>query len=78
MTERRWVVVSVYPSGFEADLAVEQLTGAGILAIRRDNDTAGLFGAGFQGASARGVAVLTPDDALEAALDVLGLEPGSQ
>ena len=75
MSERHWVVVTTYGSGLEADVAVEQLKAADILAIRRDNDSAGLFGAGFQGSSARGVAVMVPDDALAEALEVLGLGP---
>jgi hypothetical protein len=73
MGEPRWVIVATCLSGLEADFAVEQLKSAGILAVRRDNDTAGLFGSGFQGASAR--AVLTPDDALDEALAVLGGQP---
>ena len=77
MSEPRWAVVTTYASGFEADMAVEQLKSAGILAVRRDNDIAGLFGPGFQGASARGVTVMAPEDAVDEALELLGLEPRS-
>jgi hypothetical protein len=66
----------VFASGFEADLALARLESAGIPAVRRDNDTVGIFGPGFQGASARGVAVLVPSDAVAEARDILEPEPG--
>jgi hypothetical protein len=72
-----WVPIAVFAAGFEADLALAQLESAGILAVRRDNDTVGIFGPGFQGANARGVAVLVPSDAVAEAKDVLDLDSGA-
>ena len=72
-----WVPVAVFAAGYEADLALAQLESAGILAVRRDNDTVGIFGPGFQGATARGVAVLVPSDAVAEAKGILEPEPGA-
>ena len=69
--------MATYAAGFEADLAVARLEAAGILAVRRDNDTVGIFGPGFQGATARGVAVLVPSDAVDEAKAILELDDGS-
>ena len=69
--ERSWVPIATYASGIEADIAVVRLEAAGIMAIRRDNDTVGIFGPGFQGPSARGVAVLVASDAVRDAKAVL-------
>ena len=66
-----WVHVATYAAGFEADLALARLESAGILAVRRDNDIAGIFGPGFQGATAHGVAVLVPSDVVAEAQAVL-------
>jgi hypothetical protein len=66
-----WVPVAVFAAGYEADFALARLESAGILAVRRDNDTVGIFGPGFQGATARGVAVLVPSDALAEARELL-------
>ena len=68
MTVGGWFDVATFASGFEADLAIARLEAAGIRAVRDDNDTVGIFGPGFQGATARGVTVRVPaksrDDAL--------------
>jgi hypothetical protein len=72
--EYTWVPVATYSSGLEADLALALLDSAGIIAIRRDNDTVGIFGPGFQGSSARGVEVLVPSDAVDEAQRVLANE----
>jgi hypothetical protein len=72
-----WVPVATFAAGFEADLALVRLESAGILAVRRDNDTVGIFGPGFQGANARGVTVLVPSDAVAEAKDVLETETGT-
>jgi hypothetical protein len=68
MTVSGWFDVATFASGFEADLAIARLEAAGIRAVRDDNDTVGIFGPGFQGATGRGVTVrvLTKsrDDAL--------------
>lgn len=68
---RSWVVAATYATGFEADVAVARLEREGILAVRRGNDIVGLFGPGFEGASARGMSVLVPDDEVEEARKVL-------
>ena len=71
MTTIRWVTVATYAAGFEADVAVARLEGAGILAVARGNDITGIFGPGFGGATARGVAVLVPSDAADVAREIL-------
>jgi Putative prokaryotic signal transducing protein len=75
--ELSWVRVATYAAGFEADFALARLESAGILGVRRDNDLTGIFGPGFQGATARGVAILVPSDAVEEAQAVLAEESGS-
>jgi len=74
MRRRGWLEVATYASGFEADFAIAQLAAARIPAVRDNNDTVGIFGPGFQGATARGVTVLVPLDAIEEARVVLGLD----
>ena len=71
MTSLRWVSIADVASIYEADIAVARLEAAGILAVARGNDIVGLFGPGFGGSSARGVQVLVPSDAADAARDVL-------
>ena len=72
MTAPQWIPVADFASAFEADLAVARLESAGILAVSRGNDIVGVFGPGFAGASARGVRVLVPSDAAQAAREILG------
>jgi hypothetical protein len=71
MTTTEWRDVATFASGFEADFAVAQLEASGILAIRAPNDTTGLFGPGFQGATSHGVTVRVPADAVDDARAVL-------
>ena len=71
MTGVEWVSIARYAAGFEADLAVARLETEGILAIARGNDITGLFGPGFGGATSRGVDVLVPSDAVDAARSLL-------
>ena len=71
MTASGWADVATFSSGFEADLAVANLEAAGIHAVRDSNDTVGIFGPGFQGATARGVTVRVPADSLAEARAVL-------
>ncbi len=71
-----WSVLATYASGFEADLAMAQLETAGIPALRDNNDTVGIFGPGFQGATARGVTVRVPAAALEDARAAVTLVDG--
>lgn len=69
-----WVKLTTYSSALDADVAVSQLEAADIPALARGNDIVGLFGPGFQGATARGVDVLVPEAALEDARAVLELD----
>jgi len=71
MTAPQWIPVADFSSTFEADIAVARLEAAGILAVSRGNDIVGLFGPGFAGSSARGVRVLVPSDAADAAREIL-------
>jgi hypothetical protein len=69
-----WTKLANYGSGLEADIAVEQLRGAGIPAQARGNDIAGIFGAAFQGTTARGVDVFVASAHVSRARDLLGLD----
>ncbi|MHB1861878.1 MAG: putative signal transducing protein [Gemmatimonadaceae bacterium] len=69
-----WVKLTTYSSALDADVAVSQLEAADIPALARGNDIVGLFGPGFQGATARGVDVLVPEAALQDARAVLELD----
>ena len=71
MSGSGWREVATFASGFEADLAIAQLGAAGIEAVRDSNDTVGIFGPGFQGATSRGVTVLVPAARLGDALAAL-------
>jgi hypothetical protein len=71
MTPTEWRELATFSSGFEADVAIARLEAAGITAVRNNNDTAGIFGPGFQGASARGVTVRVLADALDEAHAIL-------
>jgi hypothetical protein len=72
-----WRVLATYASGFEADLAMAVLQAAEIPAVRDSNDTAGIFGPGFQGPTAHGVTVRVPAAALEDARVAVGLAEGA-
>jgi hypothetical protein len=74
--ETGWRVLATYVSGFDADVAIAQLEAAQIPAVRNNNDTVGIFGPGFQGATARGVTVLVPAAALEDARAAVTLVHG--
>jgi hypothetical protein len=65
MKVKGWLDVATFASGFQADLAISRLEAAGIRAVRDDNDTVGIFGPGFQGATAHGVTVRVPARALD-------------
>jgi hypothetical protein len=78
MTDSAWRVVATFASGFEADLAIALLDAAEIPAIRDNNDSVGIFGPGFQGASSRGVKVRVPADALEDAREILATDDSSE
>ncbi len=70
-SERSWVAVASFGAGYEADIAIARLDAAGITAVRRGNDTVGLFGPSFEGRSTRGVDVLVPSDVVAEAHEVL-------
>ena len=64
-----WVKLTTFPSGFEADLFVERLKGAGLHA--RSAGDVGIFGAGFQGTAPRGIDVFVVNNQLAAARAIL-------
>lgn len=75
MTEPRWVMVKSCANGIEADMLVSDLEQAGIPAWAR-TDSHGLFGPGFLGPSPTGVGVMVPQDALDAAREIISGEAG--
>lgn len=77
MSDTEWRVLATYASGFEADVAMAQLETANIPALRDSNDTVGIFGPGFQGATARGVTVRVPASALDDARAIVTLVDGT-
>jgi pimeloyl-ACP methyl ester carboxylesterase len=58
----------------EIDLAIAQLEAAGITAVSDSNDTVGIFGPGFQGATAHGVTVRVPQGSIDEARAVLSID----
>ncbi|HEY5219207.1 MAG TPA: DUF2007 domain-containing protein [Gemmatimonadaceae bacterium] len=72
--ESKWVKLITYSSALEADVAVSQLEAAEIPALARGNDIVGIFGPGFQGATAKGVDVLVPELAVDDARALLDLK----
>ena len=77
MSESGWRVLATYASGFEADIAMAQLEAAEIPAVRDSNDTVGIFGPGFQGATAQGFTVRVPAAAFEDARAAVSLADGT-
>ena len=77
MKESGWSVLATYASGFEADLAMAQLEAAEIPAVRDSNDSVGIFGPGFQGATAQGFTVRVPASALEDARAAVSVGDGT-
>ncbi len=72
--ESGWVKLTTFSSALEADSAVSRLEAAEIPAMSRGNDIVGIFGPGFQGATAKGVDVLVPAAALHDARQLLDLD----
>ncbi|MFA6167676.1 MAG: hypothetical protein WC700_13740 [Gemmatimonadaceae bacterium] len=66
-----WCALATFASGFEADVAIARLEAANIPTMRDSNDSVGIVGFGFQGATARGVTVRVPADALSVAQELL-------
>jgi len=73
-----WTKLTNCAAALEAEILVERLHAAGIDATVRGNDIVGIFGPGFQGATARGVDVLVPASALEAAEEFLAEYRGAE
>lgn len=74
MTITGWTDAATFASGFEADLAIARLEAVGIRAVRDNNDTVGIFGPGFQGATARGVTIRVPVELIDEAREVLATD----
>lgn len=70
-----WVRVANFGVGWEADLAVARLDAEGIPARSLGNDLVGIFGPGFQGASARGFFVEVPAPYAPQAREALARPP---
>ena len=77
MSESGWRVLATYASGFEADLAMAQLEAAEIPAVRDSNDSVGILGPGFQGATTQGFTVRVPAGALDEARAAVSLADGT-
>lgn len=71
----RWTQVASFGAVYEADLAVATLQGAGIPATVGSGEHTGIFGAGFQGRTTRGVAVLVPSNLVREAREILEEDP---
>jgi hypothetical protein len=71
----RWVEVVTYGAVFQADMAVAMLEEAGIPARVGGGEHVGIFGAGFQGWTNRGVPVLVPQHRAEEARELLEETP---
>lgn len=67
----RLIKLANFATALEADIFVERLKSAGIMAVSRGVDITGIFGPGFQGATARGVDVLVPEEEADAARELL-------
>lgn len=65
-----WRKAAIFPGELAAELARQQLEGAGI-PVAVLSDRTGVFGPGFVGSSHLGVTLLVPDDRLEEARELL-------
>ena len=73
-SERVWKVVATYNSMVDAEVAAGRLEHVGIPKRLDQRGGVGLFGPGHGGRSVRGIALLVPDDQLEAAREALDME----
>ena len=73
-SEHVWKVVATYNSMVDAEVAAGRLEHVGIPKRLDQRGGVGLFGPGHGGRSVRGIALLVPDDQLEAAREALDLE----
>ena len=70
----RWVEVASFRAVYEADMAVATLEGAGIAARVGGGEHVGIFGAGYQGPTTRGVPVLVQEKDADEARELLSEE----
>jgi hypothetical protein len=73
-----WVAIANFGAGWEADLAVARLDAEDIPARARGNDLVGIFGPGFQGATARGFLVEVPVPFIARAQSLLARPPADE
>jgi len=73
-SESVWKVVATYNSMVDAEVAAGRLEHVGIPKRLDQRGGVGVFGPGHGGRSVRGIALLVPDDQLEAAREALDLE----
>ncbi|MDB4949069.1 MAG: hypothetical protein JWM27_1718 [Gemmatimonadetes bacterium] len=71
----RWTEVASFGAVYEADMAVATLESAGIPAQVGGGEHVGIFGAGWQGPTTRGVSVLVPTDRVQEAREILIEDP---
>ena len=74
MSGTSWAVVAEYGALFEAEFAGQRLESAGLTWAINAQDTVGVFGPGFAGATVRGIQLLVPADQLDAARTALDLD----
>lgn len=67
----RWVQVASFRAVYEAEMAVATLEGAGIPGRVGGGEHVGIFGAGYQGPTTRGVPVLVPENHADEARELL-------
>ena len=72
--QAQWMVIGNFNTAFEAEMAKQLLEGEGIPVLSK-SDTAGIFGAGYQGAVTGGVTLHVPSPELERAQALLDLTP---
>jgi len=73
-SQRMWKTVATYSTLVEAEMAAGRLEHVGIPRRIDQRGAVGLFGPGHGGSSVRGIALLVPDDRMEAAREALDLE----
>ncbi len=74
MNNSGWVAIAEYGALYEAEFAAGRLESAGLTCTINQQDTVGVFGPGFAGASVRGVQLLVPADQVRAAREALDLD----
>ena len=74
MSEAKWAVVAEYGALYEAEFAGSRLDSVGLTWVIDSQDSVGVFGPGFAGASVRGVRLLVPEDQLDLARRALDLD----